>query len=352
MKILFLPKYSLAGPSSRFRFYQYFDNLRNNNIQCVSKPLFGNKYVAEFYSSGKKDFFEALKGYLNRLLSLITIFRFDLLVIEYELFPFFPAIFERLIKLCGKHYIVDYDDAIFLKYENSNIWFVKKLLKRKIEFVIRNAHRVIVGNSYLQEYVSRYNKQAFLIPTVVSKIRYDAVPESEKSDKFVLGWIGSHTTSKYLIPLGNILRNLKRDDIQINIVGFDKSLRFHFHDLNVKWITWSPETEIEVIKKFDAGLMPLDDDSWSAGKCGFKIVQYMACRLPVIASPVGVNTELVNHGVSGFLASSPDEWIEAILFLVSNRDKANSMGRQGYEEFVKKYSFEANIDKYMNILKL
>lgn len=352
MKILFLPKYSISGPSSRYRFYQYYDSLENNNIRCVSKPLFSDNYVKLFYSSGKKNHIKALLGYLKRMLYLFTIFRYDLLVIEYELFPFFPAIFERLIRFAGMNYVVDYDDAISLKYENNRNWLVRSLLKRKIEIVVRNARSVIVGNRYLMEYTTKYNKQTFLLPTVVSRARYDAVPGYEKADKFILGWIGSHTTSKYLIPLSDILRNLKRDDIQINIIGFDKSLRFHFHDLNVKWIDWSQETEINEIKNFSAGIMPLDEDLWSAGKCGFKIIQYMACGLPVVASPVGVNIDLVSEGINGFLAASPDEWVASISYLADNREIANSMGHQGYEKFIEKYSLESNLNKYLNILKL
>ncbi|HBE42175.1 MAG TPA: glycosyl transferase family 1 [Bacteroidales bacterium] len=351
LKILFLPRYGLSGPSSRYRFFQYLGILKEYKFIIKVKPFFSDKYVRALYSDGKTNIIQILKGYLKRFLILFTITKYDLIVIEYELFPFFPSIFEKIIKRTGKRYIVDYDDAIFIRYINHRSWLARSLFHRKIEKVINCADCVITGNRYLKEYAIRFNENVHIIPTVVSRIKYDAVPRPESRTRFVLGWTGSYSTSKYLIPLCKVLRDLKRDDIQIHFIGFDKNLRYLFDGINVIWIEWDQETEISEIKNFNVGIMPLEDDQWSAGKCGFKIIQYMACGIPVIASPVGVNKELIEHGINGFLASGEDEWKSSVLYFVNNPEQALIMGNCGYKKFITSYSLEANAKKYLDIIK-
>jgi len=352
MRILFLPKYSESGPSSRYRFYQYLELISRSGLSYKVAPLFDEKYVHRFYTTGKKSIILTVIGFINRFFIMITSWHYDLIVVEYELFPYMPGLFESLINLTGKKMILDFDDAVFVRYQNSSNPLIRFLLRKKIFRVVQLAQGVIVGNRYLYDEFISYNKNISLIPTVVSSKLYDSVVSGSGSDKCIIGWIGSLSTSRYLLPLCDIFRTFDKESFQLNLIGFDKRLRDQFEGINVEWIDWKRETEITEIKKFSVGIMPLDDDLWSRGKCGFKIIQYMACRVPVIASPVGVNSEIIEDGINGFLASDPDEWRERIRYFISNREVAKKMGNSAYEKFVRNYSLERNYLKYLDVIGL
>jgi glycosyltransferase involved in cell wall biosynthesis len=252
----------------------------------------------------------------------------------------------------GKKIIVDFDDAVFANYKYNTNYLIRLFLHDKIFNVVRYADSVIVGNRYLYDQFINCNSKIAILPTVVSSKLYDSITFNEDSDKFIIGWIGSPSTSKYLLSLCEVLRNIDKNAYQLNIIGFDIKIKNYFEGMPVNWIDWDEKTEIAEIKKFSVGIMPLDDSIWSRGKCGFKIIQYMACRKPVIASPVGINNEIIEHGKNGFLASDQKEWHEYISFLISNREEASIMGNYGYERFIKKYSLENNYKKYLKFFGL
>jgi glycosyltransferase involved in cell wall biosynthesis len=351
VRALFMPKYTKAGPSSRYRFYNYLELFEKSELRlkCTVKPLFNDKFVNQLFFERRKNKFLAAKCYFKRIINLLTIFRYSLVVIEYELFPYFPPIFERLMRVAGIKYIVDYDDAIFSKYENGGR-LVRFFLGRKIQTVIKLSEATITGNNYLLNYARRFNRNAYLIPTVVSADRYDAVRPADTSNDFVIGWIGSPETASYLIPFLKAFRQVRRNKIILRLIGFDMKLMHLLSGLEVECVDWDEETEIAEIKRFNVGIMPLPDDPWSRGKCGFKLIQYMACRLPVIASPVGANSDIVEDGITGLLAMENQEWIDSIHYLCENREKAVQMGLNGYEKFRRQYSLESVSDKYVELL--
>jgi glycosyltransferase involved in cell wall biosynthesis len=307
MKILYFTKYSRKGASSRLRAFQYFPFLESQDIQITVKPLFGDAYLEKLYN-GKKNSASALNAYLKRFISLITVFKFDRVVIEAELFPYLPAVFERLLKLFGIKYIVDYDDAIFHNYEMHPNAVIRFLLKDKIDVVMRKSEAVIAGNSYLADRAAKSGaNKIVIIPTVIDTSRYKT-KEFSNSRPFVIGWIGSPSTFKYLLSLRSVFEKLAaKYDIVIHIVGASNSLG---SPLTEKHIPWSEETEVDSILNFDVGVMPLNDTPWEKGKCSYKLIQYMGCGIPVIASPVGMNVEVVRPE-NGFLVSSEEDWLVA-----------------------------------------
>jgi glycosyltransferase involved in cell wall biosynthesis len=351
IKILFLPRYGASGPSSRHRFYQYFKIIESHKLNFRVSPFFRDNYINQLYMYGRKSISEVIFSYLRRLLILFTVSGYDLVVIEYELLPYFPAVFEKLLRIFKINYIVDYDDAIFIRYQENKNRLLRAILPRKIEKVIKYARKVITGNRYLYDYAKNINDNVHIIPTVVSHIKFDEVPNPEKKVRFILGWNGSPSSSKYLIPFINLFRTLDSNGIQINLMGFDEKLKYHFEGININWIKWSEDSEIKEMKKFTAGMMPLDDDMWTRGKCGFKLIQYMACKLPVIASPVGINKELIDSGINGFLAAGFDDWMNSVLYLANNPEEAALMGQRGYTKFREKYSLEAVSGQYVSIIK-
>jgi glycosyltransferase involved in cell wall biosynthesis len=357
INVIALTKYSKEGPSSRYRYYNYIDCLKQKGVNIIVKPLFKEGYFAQ--KNKLRKIFFVLNAYISRIFIIFSILfakKYDLILIEYELLPYFPPIFEILLNKRGIKYIVDYDDAIFHKYDLNSNYLIKKFLSNKIPAVIKNATYVIACNCYLENFAKKYNKNIIKIPTVVLLDKYLKIMQKyKKSNKnFIIGWIGSKTTSKYILSILEVFKILKNryDDIEVHLIGFDKTLLTNkeCRDLNIKIYDWKEEEEIKRILEFDVGIMPLTDDKWSRGKCGFKLIQYMSCKKPVIANGVGINKKIVSKN-TGFLVSSIDEWINSIEYFYKNRDKRELMGENSLKEVLKNYNHSKNCIKYENLFK-
>jgi len=288
---------------------------------------------------------------MNRLFHLFRIPFFDLIIIEYELFPYLPGVIERFLTITGKKYILDYDDAVFHSYDKNPSNLIRFFLSGKIPGIIRGANSVITANDYLADFAKNYHKKVFKIPTCVSSIEYSKVKPPKPEKRFTIGWIGSTTTSIYLIRFANILRRLTDIDYELKCIGFDKRYLGELNGIPFKYIEWSFETEIREIKTFSVGIMPLDDTPWSRGKSGFKIIQYMASSIPVIASNVGENTRIIKHGESGFLANTEEDWINYFRTLYNDLELRNMLGNNGFRIFNEKFSTEINSKLYLKVLK-
>ncbi len=359
MKVLALTKYSYEGPSSRYRFYNYQKCFEQQNIQLTIKPLFSKNY---FDASNKiMKLFVVFLSYVCRMIWIFRVLlnkrNYDLLLVEYELMPYFPVFFEYLFYKRGIKYIVDYDDAIFHKYDMHSNRLIHWFLKNKIARVIQYADTVIVCNPYLESYAKRYNTYIFRLPTVILLDRYKeeiATYQKNNDNVFVIGWIGSRTTSVYILELLPVIEKFidKYDNIRVDLVGFDRKLltkdeivKYH---LNI--IDWSEEDEIGNILDFDIGIMPLHDDPWSKGKCGFKLVQYMSCKKPVIASPVGINNSLVKNGTNGFLAKSREEWLLAFETLYNDKALREKMAENNFIKVEQEYNHSMNCETYIGLI--
>ena len=360
MKILAFTKYSYEGPSSRYRFYNYQECFEKQNIEMAIKPLF-----SKIYFSTSNKIIKALivlVSYVKRfaLVCQILIFknRYDLVLLEYELFPYFPAWFETLLHKRGIKYIVDYDDAIFHKYDMSDNKIIHGLLKNKIAKVMEYADHVIVCNAYLEAYAKKYNEHTFRLPTVVLLDKYKnemGTFQKEENKTFIIGWIGSRSTSIYILEILPAIKKFIEtyENVRFDLVGFDRSLLsqevLERYQLNI--IEWTEEKEIENILKFDVGIMPLHDDPWSKGKCGFKLLQYMSCKKPVIASPVGMNCTLVQNDQNGFLVDTIDEWHNAFETLYLDENLREKMAENNFLKIEIEYNNEKNCKKYVKLLQ-
>ncbi len=348
MKILFLTKYDSMGASSRYRFFQFYDFYRKNGFEIETKAFFSDDYLLDLYT-GNINPFIVLKSYWKRFLTLFVINNYDLLIIESELFPYFPAFFEKLIKLFNIKYVVDYDDAIFHRYDKHKNSLVRLILSNKIAKVMEYSSLVVVGNNYLANYArTRTTVKTVVVPTVIDLDKYDSVTIPEKStDEIVIGWIGSPSTLKYLCFLENVFIELsKKYKIKVHIIGTSIS---PFDNLDVNLISWSEVTEISELKRFDIGIMPLIDSPWERGKCGFKLIQYMGCSLPVLGSPVGVNSEIVEDGKNGFLVTSEEEWKNSLELLIQEQQLRGQFGKEGRNKVAQNYSKNAVQNKLLKL---
>jgi glycosyltransferase involved in cell wall biosynthesis len=269
--------------------------------------------------------------------------------LQYELFPYAPTFFETFALPRDIPLILDYDDAIFHQYDQHKSPLVRALLGDKLKPLLRRADLAICGNGYLQAYAGEHCRRTEIVPTVVDTDAYGPGPKPRPERPVTVGWIGSPSTWTFVKPLLPLLADAAhRHDLSVRAVGAgpQKEIppRFSF-------LPWTEAEEIALIQGMDIGIMPLPDEPWARGKCGYKLIQYMACGLPVIASPVGVNSAIVDHGENGFLASTPQEWAEAISVLAGDFELRQAMGAAGRRKIERAYSLAVHGPRLASMLR-
>lgn len=355
MKILFITPYPYnSAPSQRFRFEQYFDFFKEQNIQIKQEPFLDEKTWDVFYRKGNlhKKIWGTLKGIVKRHLVVFELNKFDFLFIHREACFVGPAYFEWLyVKVFRKKIIFDFDDAIWLldvSEANNKLAWLK--WSTKTQSIIKYASFVIGGNNYLVDFAKKINMNAYVIPTTID-VHYhnNNIAVADNKAVVTIGWTGSVTTNRHFEILIPVLKKIKlkyADKVEITIISNKKPSHL---DLPIQFLKWTKESEIADLVRFDIGIMPLPEDDWSKGKCGFKGLQYMALEIPTIMSPVGVNTEIIHDGINGFLASSEDEWIQKLSKLIESKELREKTGLEGRKTVIEKYSVEANKQKYLDV---
>jgi glycosyltransferase involved in cell wall biosynthesis len=339
MKILILPRYEPQAASSRYRFYQYIPFLNAKGWEVIVKPLLSNNYVRYLYDNTPLPVTEIIQGYFERVIQLLNKKKFDLIWLQQELLPWIPSIFENILVRGNIKIVADYDDAFFHRYDQSKNLFVMNLLRHKIDSVMKYADLILAGNDYLLERAILNNGNVKLFPTVVDIDKFKNTNPT-KDNYFTIGWIGSPGTSKYLQIIEEALKEVSLNkEVRISLIGANK---IKINGVSINHIQWDENTEVEEISKFDIGIMPLPDNPWERGKCGFKLIQYLSCNLPVIGSPVGVNRDIIQNGINGFQANSTDEWIRYIRLLKDDKELRLKMGRNGRRLVEEKYSLQKN----------
>lgn len=349
MKVLLLSRYDSRGASSRVRFQQYLPYLEKGGIAVTPMPLFSDAYVEAFYADAPRAR-EVLKGYLKRVNALIRARRFDVVLLEKEVFPFLPAVVERVLRRLGIPYVVDYDDAWFHRYDLHPKAWVRRVLGRKIDTVMRHSAAVVAGNAYLAERARAAGARRIeVIPTVVDATCYAPFTKAD-TDPLVIGWIGTPKTSHYLQRLLPLFERLRRDDPRLRVVAVGGG-EDAFKGTPVQTWAWSAETEVSAVQQFDVGIMPLDDGLWERGKCGYKLIQYMACGKPVVASPVGVNVDIVEGRACGVLAGDTGQWYGALRGLLDDPARRRSLGANGRRAVEGYYSVQAQAPRLSAVLR-
>ncbi len=350
MRILALSRYDASGASSRYRVYQYLPYLRSMGLQIDEAPLLGEDYVRSLYGGATKRPLALLWSGLKRLYWLLGSRQYDLLWMEKELFPFLPDFLERPLLRRGTPVVVDYDDAIFHRYDTHRSSVVRGLLGKKIDGVMARATLVVAGNQYIADHATAAGaRQVAILPTVINLDRYPTGAPSQRGRPFSVGWIGSPSTQDYLLSLAPVLSHFCQESGGVlSVVGVSGS--FRMPGVPLKPVAWSSDTEAASIRSFDVGIMPLPDASWERGKCGFKLIQYMGCSVPVIASPVGVNSSIVLPGQTGLLAEGPEEWLAALTFLARSEEARLAMGAAGRTRAEDHYSLASASPRLLRML--
>jgi glycosyltransferase involved in cell wall biosynthesis len=339
MKILLLSKYSRKGASTRLRLLQYLPFLEAEGFKVTVSSLFDDEYLDQLYQHGKRAPFRIMMLYLRRLVVLLSAFRYDMIWIEKEIFPYMPALAERVLRLLGKRYVVDFDDAIFHNYDLSGNPVLRRVLGRKIDVVMRCASCVVAGNEYLASRAKAAGAvRVELVPTVVDVTRYSPIGPSVAS-RPVIGWIGSPSTQSYVVDIARPLAlQCQKHNARLLLIGASDDIASELPGVDVEVVRWSEASEVALIAGMDIGIMPLPDGPWEKGKCGYKLIQYMACGIPVIASPVGVNVDIVGTNRCGLLATSSVKWEVALDNLLESPAQRLELGRAGRQAVESWYS--------------
>lgn len=351
-KVLFIAAHRPdRSPSQRYRFEQFVPYWEQQGYTFHYAHLIDAEDDKRFYAPrdlvGKARIF--LKSWKRRKQHVQLAADFDLVLLQREAFMTGSTRFERALAATGKPLIYDFDDAIWhmdVSEANRKLRWLKD--PAKTSRIIGMATHVIAGNDFLADYARRFNSHVEVIPTVIDTERY--VPASQPTNgPVVIGWTGSYTTMAHLknvLPMLKALHAQWGDRIRFRIIS-DRD--FEAPGLPVENIRWSSATEAEDLASIDIGIMPLPDDEWSRGKCGFKGLQYMGMAKAVVLSRVGVNTTIVQDGENGFLAGQQDEWLEKLGQLITDADLRERLGQAARRTVEQRYSVNAWRDRYVQL---
>jgi glycosyltransferase involved in cell wall biosynthesis len=316
-------------------------------MAVVVKPLLSDEFLSVRYQQGGYSLWSLLKAYTRRLYVLMTCRQFDVVWIEKEVLPWWPLWLE-LVLLRGVPYVLDYDDAIFHNYDQHTNSWVRRLFGQRLDGLMAQAALVVGGNNYLAQRARNAGASwVEVVPTVIDLVRYPYPPQtseiapvasSDACDLPRVVWIGSPSTVQYLQLIRKPLQALAaRHLFVLRVIGGGA---VDLPGVQVEVVTWTETTEVENISACQVGIMPLLDSRWERGKCGYKLIQYMACGLPVVASGVGVNPEIVRHEENGFVADTADEWVSALGKLLQSPTLRRQMGAAGRQRAQNEYCIQ------------
>lgn len=352
VKVLFIVPYPIGkAPSQRFRFEQYFSALDANGIAYDLKPFLSNRVWDILYLPGRfiQKAFGILSGILKRFFLLFNLGKYDFIFIHREATPIGPAFFEFIAaKILRKKIIYDFDDAIWIpNFSESNKIFSFLKGYANVKHICGLAYKISCGNEYLCEYASKYRKQVVYNPTTIDTANYHNQIKNQASGKFVIGWTGSHSTIRYLFDLIPVIERLEKDfDFEFLVIS-DISPAMGLKSF--RFLKWKKETEIEDLLRMNVGIMPLKDDKWANGKCGFKALQYMSLGIPALVSPVGVNTRIVDHGVNGFVCGSHQDWEDSLRKLLSSPNLLQEIALNTRKKIEQHYSVHSNEANFVSL---
>ena len=310
-------------PSARFRVRQYMPALLQNGVAISEMPSRFGIYPPQ--SKWMRPLWAGVT-LAERIPKIIKSYQYDVVLLQREMLSSYVTL-EPLAKTPR---VLDVDDAIFL-YRNGG--FARRLTQI--------SDRVICGNSYLADWFSAWNKDITVIPTAVDADRYvPAIKQGGCEGELTIGWIGTSGNLKYVYAIEAALVKIlgMYPKVKLRIIC-DKMPEFSLIDVNrCEFIRWSESIEIESIQGMDIGIMPLEDSAWARGKCSFKMLQYMSCGVPVVVSPVGMNSEVLAMGSVGYGAISEDEWVDAIVALLDIPNLRQKMGIIGRQVILESFS--------------
>ncbi len=353
MRVLFLTRYPKEGASSRYRVYQYLPYLNAKGIDYQVESFMSLHMYALSQKSGH-TMLKMLLMFVACIKRLGVLWRcrsYDLIYMQREALPVGPLVLERWFRFLGKKTIFDYDDALFIFKANTHTrffsWFKNPL---RVPKIMSTVDCVLAGNDWLRARAAEYCNDSRTFHVAENLERYSQKTYLNTKKSLTIGWLGSPSTEKYLQLIKPTLQKLsiKYPHVLIKVIGGGQ---FSAEGINVEHIPWHIDTEVEQLHSFDIGIMPLPLEDWSKGKSGGKARTYMSVGLPIVCTGIGFNTELVQHGKTGLLVKSQDEWEQALERLICDEQLRRDLGLAA-RSYAEKYCSLAHAGPiFANILK-
>jgi glycosyltransferase involved in cell wall biosynthesis len=313
-------------PNSRLRIYPVAEEMRKRGWRC--------------------DVRDVPKSFMGRVRLFLNLTRTDVILLHKKLFN---PLEVRLLKALRKKIIFDFDDAIMYTEARRKQPMTGKFTGR-FRKIMEISDVAVAGNEFLANEAKKHCRRVEIMTTPVDvKLFTPAAPENKKNE-VVIGWIGLKGNLFYLDALAPVFQNLARKfpGIALSVVCSDFP---DIEGIKINKRIWSIENELKFLREMDIGLMPLTDDIWSRGKCGFKILQYFSVGVPVVASPVGINSEIVEHGVNGFLSATNEEWESHLAQLLADKSLREKMGAAGRKAVAEKFALKDYLERYVSLLE-
>lgn len=356
VKVLFLSPNPIEAANTRYRIYQYLPYLESQGIEGTVVPFLTSDLFLELYRSGNtlRKIMGIARATLGRAQTVFQTRRFDAVFVSREAMLFGPPVIEWLLtKVAGRPLVFDFDDAIFEPYVSPTYGRFASWLKypAKTYQIFSMSSHIIAGNEYLASHARRYNPNVTIVPTVVDADLYSSGGSPRAgAARTILGWIGSHSTARYLDLVAPALQQLAlRHRFLFRVIGAGREIAIP--GVEVENRPWRMASEIEDLRGFDIGVYPIVDDAWSRGKCAFKAIQYMAAGVPVIASPVGMTREIITHNRNGLLANSTEEWEMSVGALLTRPELRGQLIESGRKTILDQYSLAVHAPRLAKILK-
>lgn len=353
MKIALIVPYPLGkAPSQRFRFEQQLGFLKTKGINYDFYSFLTENSFEKLYKKGNylSKSLNIIISFFKRFLLMFSLQEYDFVFIHREASPIGPPFFEWIIaKILRKKIIYDFDDAIWLANTSSVNSIVAKIkCHSKVKYICKWSYKISCGNEFLASFAKQFNKNVQIIPTTVDMEKVHNKTQNQETKNITLGWTGTHSTIAYLYDIEDLLVE-KQKEHNFNFYVISNKDPF-FKNLKYKYIEWQKNTEINDLLKFNIGIMPLKDNKWAKGKCGFKAIQYMSLGIPAIVSNVGVNSTIVNNN-NGYLCNTKQDWknaIDELLLYTQERQKKAILAQKHIRE---NFSTRAVQKKYILLIK-
>jgi glycosyltransferase involved in cell wall biosynthesis len=274
--------------------------------------------------------------------------RYDVIFIFRDALMTGSTFFEKKFARSKAKLIFDFDDAIWLQNvsdANKKLSFLKDA--GKTGTIIKLSDMIFAGNEYLKEYASKFNNNIVIVPTTIDTQMYVSMKKENGQQPVCIGWSGSFSTIQHFaiaIPALKRIKDKFGSRVKFKIIG---DPNYYCAELETQGMAWKAATEVEDLSEIDIGIMPLSDDEWAKGKCGLKGLQYMALSIPTLMSPVGVNTEIIQQGVNGYLPNTEDEWVDTLSKLIEDKEARARIGNAGRQTVIDRYSVDAWKGKYL-----
>jgi glycosyltransferase involved in cell wall biosynthesis len=342
LDLLALVPYPLGTtPSQRFRLEQWAPLLeRDYGIRVRWSPFASPGLGALLARPGQVATKAARMALATaaRVPEVLRARRYDAVLVHRAVCLAGPAFLERLLAASGPPLLFDFDDAIWLRHTSgANALFDRLKFPGKTATLCRLAARVVVGSDYLAGYARQHSARVDVVPTSIDTAAYE-VRDRPPADRVVVGWTGSATSMTHLEANAALLRRLiATRPVEIRVLSTREPV---LPGVPVVFRHWTPANEVEEIRAFDVGIKPMPDDEWARGKCPMKELQYLALRIPAVCSAVGGSREAVRHGDNGYLVSTEDEWMDALVRLIDDPALRRRLGAAGRATVLDRYASE------------